>query len=247
MEELVLSFAEELFQLKNSSSISKEQLHHYIENRSFPDLKILEPTGPVIKKEELLALKDSFLEKAVYGGYQIYIIQQAEKLNTSSANTILKFLEEPEENIIAILTTAHRYQVLETILSRCQILTFQDKKETSTDFRPATEKLIQFILNRKQEDLMLSYQEIQEQILNNKETTIAILNELKQFCSFVLKYKYQVQVENEHEWIEKYQANWTEEELLHLLEILEKKEQELQFNVHLKAWLDSFLLEVMEV
>ena len=54
----------------------------------------------------------------------LFIIYNAEKLNTSSANTILKFLEEPEENIIAVLTTDNRYQVLDTILSRCQNLVF---------------------------------------------------------------------------------------------------------------------------
>ena len=38
-----------------------------------------------------------------------YIIKNAERLNPSSANTILKFLEEPEDNIIAILLTNNRY------------------------------------------------------------------------------------------------------------------------------------------
>ena len=43
-----------------------------------------------------------------------------------SANTILKFLEEPEDDIIAFLVTDNRYHVIDTILSRCQILTLKD-------------------------------------------------------------------------------------------------------------------------
>ena len=51
-------------------------------------------------------------------------------------NTILKFLEEPQAGIIAILITANRYQLLETIISRCQIISlngqanFLNEKDT---------------------------------------------------------------------------------------------------------------------
>ena len=56
------------------------------------------------------------------------IIKETEKLNASSANTILKFLEEPEDGIIAILLTDNRYHVLDTILSRCQILSLKENE-----------------------------------------------------------------------------------------------------------------------
>ena len=56
----------------------------------------------------------------------IYIIKNCEKLNSSSANCILKFLEEPEDDIIAILLTDNINMVLPTIKSRCQILNFKN-------------------------------------------------------------------------------------------------------------------------
>ena len=56
------------------------------------------------------------------GNKKVYIINGAEKLNVSSSNSLLKFLEEPEEGIIAILITNNIYQLLDTIISRCQIL-----------------------------------------------------------------------------------------------------------------------------
>jgi DNA polymerase-3 subunit delta' len=59
------------------------------------------------------------------GNKKVYIINNAEKLNVSSSNSLLKFLEEPPEGIIAILITNNMYQLLNTIISRCQILSFK--------------------------------------------------------------------------------------------------------------------------
>jgi DNA polymerase-3 subunit delta' len=41
-------------------------------------------------------------------------------LNVSSANSILKFLEEPNDNIIGFYVTSNKMSVLPTIRSRCQ-------------------------------------------------------------------------------------------------------------------------------
>ena len=71
----------------------------------YTELKIVKPNGQFIKKEQLLELQNSVLNKPVEANKIIYIIKNAERLNSSSANSILKFLEEPEDNIIAILLT----------------------------------------------------------------------------------------------------------------------------------------------
>lgn len=101
-----------------------------IDSNNFIELKIIEPEGQWIKKEQLEELQKEFSKKALIGNKKIYIIKGAEKLNNASANSILKFLEEPSEGIIAILTTENIYQVLGTIKSRCQLLSLirpQDK------------------------------------------------------------------------------------------------------------------------
>ena len=46
-------------------------------------------------------------------------------------NALLKFLEEPEENVYAILTTDHIDKLLPTVISRCVLVPFHPlKKET---------------------------------------------------------------------------------------------------------------------
>ena len=83
-----------------------------IDTDNYVDLKIIEPDGTIIKKKQMLDLQEEFNNKSLLDNKRIYIIKEADKLNMSSANTILKFLEEPEDDIIAILITNNRYSVI---------------------------------------------------------------------------------------------------------------------------------------
>ena len=97
-----------------------------IDDGNFTELKIIEPDGLWIKKEQLEELQSEFSKKSIEAKIKVYIINHAEKLNAAAANSILKFLEEPEENIVAILLTDNLYQLLNTIVSRCQIISFSN-------------------------------------------------------------------------------------------------------------------------
>jgi len=55
-----------------------------------------------------------------YGPVRIGIIERCERLNPSSANILLKVLEEPPQNVILILTSTNE-KILATIKSRCRI------------------------------------------------------------------------------------------------------------------------------
>ena len=71
-----------------------EKICNMIDNNNYPELKIIEPTNNIIKKEQLLDLQQSFQVKPTLGDKLVYIICGADKLHVSSANTILKFLED---------------------------------------------------------------------------------------------------------------------------------------------------------
>lgn len=93
-----------------------------IDDGNFTELKIISPDGSWIKKEQLEELQKQFSMKAIESKNKVYIINDAEKMNASASNSILKFLEEPEPGIIAILITDNMYQLLDTIISRCQVI-----------------------------------------------------------------------------------------------------------------------------
>ena len=114
-----------------------------IDSGNFPEIEIIQPDGLWIKKEQLQNLQKEFNTKALIGNKRVYIITQAEKLNKAAANSILKFLEEPEGNIIAILMTENIYSVLSTIRSRCQILRLKSSNIAEKDPMKKLKILIQ--------------------------------------------------------------------------------------------------------
>ena len=115
-----------------------------IDDKNFPDLYIIDPDGVSIKKEQLLELQKKFKTKSLYNNKKVYIIRYAENLNATSANSILKFLEEPEPNIIAILLTKNINNVIPTIISRCEIISLLPDKDVSL-----MEKIGQVAFNSK--------------------------------------------------------------------------------------------------
>lgn len=104
-------------------------LCNLIDKVSLPSLKIIEPDGASIKKSQIEALKLAFGTIPVYSKYNCYIIKNAEKLNSSSANSMLKFVEEPTNGIIGFFITSNKDIMIDTIKSRCQslVLNYESK------------------------------------------------------------------------------------------------------------------------
>lgn len=110
---------------------TKENICQKIDNDIYSELKVVVPISNTIKKEQLIDLQKEVKTKPVEGNKIVYIIKHCEKLTSSSSNSILKFLEEPEDDIIAILLTDNISYVLPTIQSRCQVINFNRIKKTT--------------------------------------------------------------------------------------------------------------------
>lgn len=123
-----------------------------IDSGNFPEIEIIAPDGLWIKKEQLQNLQKEFGTKALIGNKRVYIIKQADRLNKSAANSILKFLEEPDNNLIAILLADNIYNVLSTIRSRCQILKLKSSDIFKEKLTPI-QKLKQITLNQNKENI----------------------------------------------------------------------------------------------
>lgn len=121
---------------------------HKIDTNNFLEIKIIEAEGQWIKKEQLEELQREFMTKSLVGNKKVYIINGAEKLNVSSSNSLLKFLEEPPEGIVAILITNNMYQLLNTIISRCQIISFK-KNMINNDEIDSVKKIANYLFNEK--------------------------------------------------------------------------------------------------
>lgn len=138
-KDFALAFAKTLlcpFNRLNNGECVNCLICQRIDNCNYPEIKIIEPDGLWIKKDQLDDLKADFKSKSLEGDKKVYIIVGCDKLNAQAANSILKFLEEPEQNIVAILITNDKQKTLPTIISRCQILGLIDGvDENVTDLK----------------------------------------------------------------------------------------------------------------
>ena len=158
------------------------------------------------------------------------MIREAEKLNGFSANTILKFLEEPEDDIIAFLLTDNRYHVLDTILSRCQVLSLKEEKG-SYQVDDSLLDILDCILNPRQ--FFLKYRSYMDDIFLDKNV---MRNQLREVENVLIAYL-------EGNLIEKDELSFlsskTSDEVIHILSVIEDEVPKLDFNVNFKLWVDA--------
>jgi DNA polymerase III gamma/tau subunit len=70
-------------------------------------------------------LRERLSQRSWAGGYQVAIIEEAERLNTESANALLKILEEPPEKSLIFLLAPSDADLLPTLRSRSHVLYLQ--------------------------------------------------------------------------------------------------------------------------
>ncbi|MBP5445743.1 MAG: hypothetical protein J6Y28_06190 [Acholeplasmatales bacterium] len=89
------------------------------------------PGKSEIVKEQIESLKEELSKTGLKYGPRIYIINDCDKMNSTCANKLLKFIEEPYDDIYAILLTTNKDSILQTIRSRCQVINLlpMDKAE----------------------------------------------------------------------------------------------------------------------
>lgn len=68
------------------------------ESGNHPNILFIEPDGQNIKIDQIRDLIYTMNKTALNSGRKIYVIEQADRMNNSSANALLKFLEEPARN-----------------------------------------------------------------------------------------------------------------------------------------------------
>jgi DNA polymerase-3 subunit delta' len=77
-----------------------------------------------IPVEQIRAMQREIQLKPFEAKRKVVIIAEAENMHVSSANSLLKTLEEPPEDTILILTSNDANKLLPTVVSRCQQIRF---------------------------------------------------------------------------------------------------------------------------
>ena len=196
---------------------------------NLPSLVFIESDGSSIKKAQIEEMMNKFSTKPIYSKYNNYVIINAEKMNDSSSNSLLKFLEEPEDNIIGFLLVNNKENVLPTIKSRCEIIHVDYDIESNFD-----DELID-ITNKYDEKIFNS-----DDIFINKDIILSKYSEREDIekILLILFYKYyNILLSNLNE----------KQRYAKILEIIQKKLNLIKFNVNLELLLDSLVIEMRKL
>tara|TARA_A100001388_G_scaffold89896_1_gene65037 strand:+ start:5020 stop:5979 length:960 start_codon:yes stop_codon:yes gene_type:complete len=139
-KQIALKFINNIFNQYSFNSNIEER----ISTNNHPDFLLIEPTtlikskelkklnsdlskknsGEIIRIEQIRSIKNFLSQKSIESEKKIVLINNAHLLNESSSNCLLKTLEEPSNGIF-ILITSKKNLLLDTIISRCQLVRFK--------------------------------------------------------------------------------------------------------------------------
>lgn len=96
-----------------------------------PDFFLVEPTktSPTAKEaairiDEIRELQRKLGLQPYEGKTKVAVVDSAESMNAQAGNSFLKTLEEPSPSTVLILIASNLYQLLPTVISRCQRIQF---------------------------------------------------------------------------------------------------------------------------
>lgn len=102
-----------------------------IESANHPDIIWLKPSGPSIKIDQIRTLCQTLAMKPYEAAMRVVIISDARTMNPAAGNALLKVLEEPPDSTVLLLISAHKSDLLPTVVSRCQHIRFNPISETN--------------------------------------------------------------------------------------------------------------------
>ena len=102
----------------------REQIHEnpYFDLNTWIKKIDVKERRPIISVHESEDIIKKLSLRSYEGGYKVMVIWMAEEMNPSCANKLLKIIEEPPNKTLFILVAESQEFMLQTIISRCQIV-----------------------------------------------------------------------------------------------------------------------------
>ena len=174
-------FIKEIFKQSSFNDSIEENINNHpdfliIEPISLLETKVSKSGSEIIKVAQIRNIKSFLGQKSITAEKKIVLINDAHLLNEAASNCLLKTLEEPSNGIFILLTSKLNI-LLDTIISRCQMVRFRSlSAKRITSISKEYLDPLKYSINRKLNvhDLINSANGSPGQLLKN----IEIWNEL---------------------------------------------------------------------
>ena len=229
---------------------SKNTLCKRIDDGNYPEIKIIEPDGTIIKKQQLINLQQEFSQSAVEGHKRIYIIREADKMRIESANSMLKFLEEPDNDIMAILMTNNFNNLLSTIVSRCQVIRFNNDTDSQkdTELTNIVLKFIKYLENNGIRTIISEQELLFSNIsLKDRNRIIDFFDKMIDMYYDILKIFYgskEIIFSEYYNDLQEIADKNTVDKILNKMSILLEKKDTIKNNVNINLLIDSLIISI---
>ena len=253
---IILAFAKMLIcknHYTNNSKCRDCNICHLIDENYYADLKIIEPDGAFIKKEQVQMIEQELSLKSSNDTNQVYIIKYADKMNQSASNSLLKFIEEPEPGIYAILVTENKNNILPTILSRCNLITLNIEEDIEYN-EEDIKNLIDFLaILAKEKENSLPYTKSKFlDIYKTRDDIIKAFNMLEVIISSEINRKYGINSVPNYPFCDIIKTTLGDislNELIFYLEVIVRFKNDLVVtpNLNLNLLMDRFVIEMSRV
>lgn len=230
----------------DNNSYEYEDISYKILHDEFDDLYVVNPDTIGINSEEINKLLLYMETKSLReNGRRVYIIYGFERLSRDISNKILKFLEEPQENIYAILLTENFERILPTIISRCQVFNFSFEEEEKDENKISNMKnFLVELFNRKKSTIAYEYEYFGDYMLNRIEF-YEQFNILENIISESLNSKYGSKF-NQPYFLSELNA-FPPLTIISMLNITNKLKCLIKSNINLNLLIDRYIIEITEV
>ncbi len=128
---------------------------HLAKIGSHPDIAYIESAEGKknLTVNQIRELRADAFVRAHSAAHRVFIIKDAYRMNAQAQNALLKVLEEPPKNVVFILLVPSKTMLLDTIISRCVLLSLI---ETASDdaFAETADKFIDLLLLGSEYELL---------------------------------------------------------------------------------------------
>ena len=241
LKEEGLSFAREIIDLSRINENTKTDDDFL----SYVDLDIIEPVKNNISINQIRDITSGLYQNPFDSRKKVYLIINSELMNTQAQNALLKSFEEPPEYVVFILCTLNRFKLLDTIISRSQLIILDNKEDERDIDKLTLFRILDNTLNGDEleifsnEDFFMQYRD------NEKD----LFKEVIKFFNDILRYKYTNGsfVENkEYLNIIKKNSNLTFSNLEKIIKRVEDIYNLLDVNINYQLAIEYMLLGIWE-
>ncbi|MDR0631185.1 MAG: DNA polymerase III subunit [Holosporales bacterium] len=166
--------------LADSTRLTKDFIAQHVRNRTFPNFFCVESETHEITVDKVRELSSFLQDTPTWPGWRIVIIKNAETMNTSASNAILKNMEELPKNTTMILLAQSLHAIKPTILSRAQKVYFPYKSSPIENFINEN--------NYAREWIVMIENALKRKQIPSKERMDTVANEAQNFAEVAMHY-----------------------------------------------------------